>query len=90
MKHVAPLRYDVIFKKAFCDPEIFTAFVRDTVGIQIEIDKVETEKSFMPTVGRIASRFDLFAEDFKNRVIVDIQHVRFPDHYDAFLHYLNV
>jgi hypothetical protein len=23
MKHVAPLRYDVIFKKAFCDPEIF-------------------------------------------------------------------
>ena len=87
MKHVAPLRYDVIFKKAFCDPEIFTAFVRDTVGIEIEIDKVETEKSFMPTIGRIASRFDLFAEDFKNRVIVDIQHVRFPDHYDAFLHY---
>ena len=31
MKHVAPLRYDVIFKKAFCDPEIFTAFVHDAV-----------------------------------------------------------
>ena len=87
MKQVAPLRYDVIFKKAFSDPEIFTAFVRDTVGIEIEIDKVETEKSFMPTIGRIASRFDLFAEDHKNRIIVDIQHVRYPDHYDAFLHY---
>jgi hypothetical protein len=31
MKRVAPLRYDVIFKKAFCDPEIFTAFVNDTL-----------------------------------------------------------
>jgi hypothetical protein len=87
MKHVAPLRYDVIFKKAFCDPEIFTAFVHDTVGIQIEINKVETEKSFQPSIGRVASRFDLFAEDLKNRVIVDIQHVRYPDHYDAFLYY---
>ncbi len=27
------------------------------------------------------------AEDLKNRVVVDIQHVRHPDHYDAFLHY---
>lgn len=87
MKHVAPLRYDVIFKKAFCDPEIFMGFVHDTVGVEIEISKVETEKSFKPPVGRIASRFDLFAEDLKNRVIVDIQHARYPDHYDAFLHY---
>ena len=87
MKRVAPLRYDVIFKKAFSDPEIFTAFVHDVLGIRIEIDKVETEKSFKPPVGRVASRFDLFAEDLKNRVIVDIQHVRHLDHYDAFLHY---
>ena len=87
MKHVAPLRYDVIFKKAFCDPEIFTAFVHAVLGIRIEISKVETEKSFTPTIGRIASRFDLFAEDTKNRLIVDIQHVRYPDHYDSFLHY---
>jgi predicted transposase/invertase (TIGR01784 family) len=87
MKHVAPLRYDVIFKKAFSDPEIFTAFVEAVLGIKLEIDKVETEKSFAPPIGRVASRFDLFAEDLKNRVIVDIQHVRYEDHYDAFLHY---
>jgi hypothetical protein len=87
MKRVAPLRYDVIFKKAFSDPEIFTAFVHDVLGIRIEIDKVETEKSFKPPIGRVASRFDLFAEDLKNRVVVDIQHVRYLDHYDAFLHY---
>ncbi|MCP4347055.1 MAG: hypothetical protein GY795_50590, partial [Desulfobacterales bacterium] len=63
MKEVASLRYGVVFKKAFSDPEIFTAFVRDFLGIEIEIDKVETEKSFGPPVGKIDSRFDLYAED---------------------------
>ncbi|MCP4347551.1 MAG: hypothetical protein GY795_18765 [Desulfobacterales bacterium] len=87
MKKVASLRYGVIFKKAFCDPEIFTAFVRDVVGIKIEIDHVETEKEFDPPIGRVKSRFDLFARDVKNRVIVDIQHERYPDHYHRFLHY---
>ena len=33
------------------------------------------------------SRFDLYAEDLTNRVIVDIQHRRYDDHYDRFLHY---
>ena len=33
------------------------------------------------------SRFDLFAIDKKNRLIVDIQHKRYKDHYDRFLHY---
>ncbi len=87
MRHVAPLRYDVIFKKAFGDPEIFTAFVNDIVGINLEITKVETEKSFQRPVGHVKPRFDLFAEDLKNRVIVEIQHERYPDHYDKFLYY---
>jgi predicted transposase/invertase (TIGR01784 family) len=87
MKEVASLRYGVIFKKAFSVPEIFTAFVRDFLGIEIEIDRAETEKSFDPPVGRVACRFDLYAEDKKNRVIVDIQHERLFDHYDRFLHY---
>jgi len=87
MIKVASLRYGVIFKKAFSDPEIFKAFVRDFLGIELEIDKVETEKAFDPPVGRVASRFDLYAEDKKNRIIVDIQHERHEDHYDRFLHY---
>jgi len=87
MKNVASLRYGVIFKKAFSDPEIFTAFVKDFLGIGIEIDNVETEKTYAPPIGRVASRFDLYAEDKKNRVIVDIQHERYEDHYDRFLHY---
>jgi hypothetical protein len=87
MKQVASLRYGVIFKKAFCVPEIFTGFVRDVLNVTLEIDSVETEKSFPYQVGRVASRFDLFAEDKKNRIIVDIQHARYRDHYDRFLHY---
>ncbi|WP_417909472.1 PD-(D/E)XK nuclease family transposase [Candidatus Electronema sp. PJ] len=87
MKHVAPLRYGVIFKKAFGDPEIFTAFVRDFIGVDIEISKVETEKSFHPPIGPVDAHFDLFAEDSKNRIVVDIQHDRLTDHYDRFLYY---
>ena len=87
MKRVAPLRYGVIFKKAFSQPDIFTAFVRDVLDIEIEIDHVETEKSFPNPIGQVDSRFDLFAEDVKNRIIVDIQHKRFSDHFARFFHY---
>lgn len=87
MKKVASLRYGVIFKKAFCDPEIFTAFVRDMAGVELEIDTVETEKEFDPPIGSVKSRFDLFAQDIKHRLIVDIQHERYSDHYDRFMHY---
>ncbi|RKZ43489.1 MAG: hypothetical protein DRQ41_05175 [Gammaproteobacteria bacterium] len=87
MKQVAPLRYDVIFKKAFSVPEIFTAFVHDFLNIDLEIDTVEKDKVYDPPIGNVAAKFDLYAEDKKNRVIVDIQHVRFPDHYHRFLHY---
>ena len=83
MKHVAPLRYGVIFKKAFCKPEIFTAFVKAVLDIDIEIDTVETEKSFKPAIGKVDCRFDLFAEDKKNRLVIDIQHDRSSDHSGA-------
>jgi predicted transposase/invertase (TIGR01784 family) len=87
VKQVASLRYGVIFKKAFSQPDVFKAFVKAVLGIELEIDKVETEKSFKPTVGYVDSRFDLFAQDDKNRIIVDIQHAQNADHYDRFLHY---
>ena len=59
MKYVASLRYGVIFKKAFGDVAVFTQFVKDFTGIQLEIDKVETEKSFDPPVGNVDSRFEI-------------------------------
>ena len=33
MKQVASLQYGVIFKKAFCDVDVFKGFVRDILGI---------------------------------------------------------
>lgn len=87
MKQVVPLRYDVIFKKAFSVPNIFTAFVRDFLNIELEIDTVEKDKVYTPPIGSIETKFDLYAEDKKNRIIVDMQQVRFPDHYHRFLHY---
>ena len=53
----------------------------------LEIDTVETEKSFKPSLGQVEVKFDLYAEDKKNRIIVDIQHQRHSDHYHRFLHY---
>ena len=87
MKRVASLEYGVIFKKAFSNPFIFTAFVRDILGLEIEIETVETEKEFAKAIGPVATKFDLYAEDRKNRVIVEIQRERRAEHYDRFLHY---
>jgi hypothetical protein len=87
MKQVAPLRYDVIFKKAFGHPHLFTALVKDFAGIQLEIDEVENDKALIPSVGSIATRFDLFAQDKKNRVIVEVQHAYYSDSYERFMYY---
>ena len=87
MQKVASLCYEVIFKKAFCDVEVFKAFAKDFLGIDLKIDKVQTEKKFDPPIGNVDSRFDLYAEDVENRVIVDIQHRRYEDYYERFLHY---
>ena len=85
MKQVAPLRYDMIFKKAFSQPEMFTALVNDLLGIQLEIDEVENDKVF--AVGKVATRFDLFAEDKKNRIIIEVQHAHYSDTYERFVYY---
>ncbi len=41
---------EVIFKKAFTNITVFKAFVRDILGIEVEIDKIETEKKFEPKI----------------------------------------
>ena len=40
MREVASLQYGVIFKKAFSQIDVFKAFVKDVIGIDLEIDKV--------------------------------------------------
>ena len=87
MVEVLPLRYGTLFKKAFSDPEVFSAFVGDVIGVELEFSQVEQEKAFPAPVGKIDIRFDLFGEDPKHRAIVEIQHVRESDAFARFHYY---
>ena len=85
--NVASLKYGVIFKKVFRHPDVFCAFVKDALGIEIKVKEVREEYEYPEPVGHVKVRYDLFAEDLEKRVIVEIQHVRESDFYDRFMHY---
>jgi predicted transposase/invertase (TIGR01784 family) len=84
---LARLDNEVFFKKAFTDEIVFKAFVKDIIGIDIDPDKIETEKGFQPKLGNINFRYDIFAEDLKRRIIIEIQKVEYDHNFDRFLHY---
>lgn len=84
---LARLDNEVFFKKAFTDKIVFKAFVKDIVGIEIEPTTIETEKAFQPKLGNIAFKYDIFAEDVKRRIVVEIQKVEYDHNFDRFLHY---
>jgi len=84
---VVPLRYGTAFKKAFSDPEVFSAFVRDVIGVDLSFTHIEQEKAFLAPVGHVDIRFDLFGEDAKHRAIVELQHVRESDAFSRFHYY---
>ncbi len=78
---------EVIFKKAFTNITVFKAFVRDILGIEVDIDKIETEKKFEPKIGYVDFELDIFAETIDKRVCIEIQRVEYDHHFDRFLHY---
>ncbi|NIM10706.1 MAG: hypothetical protein GTO45_01865 [Candidatus Aminicenantes bacterium] len=84
---LAPLDNGTIFKTAFTDKTVFTAFVKDILGEKIEVDKIETEKKFELKVGNIDIIFDIFAESTDRRVIIEIQRIDYDNNFDRFLHY---
>ena len=84
---LANLDNEVHFKKVFTNVEVFTAFVKDILGIEIHIDKVETEKVLPSKVSAIKFKMDLFAEDEESRTVVEIQKVDYDYTHDRFAHY---
>ncbi len=84
---IGRLDNEVFFKKAFTDKIVFKAFVKDILGIEVEPDKIETEKAFQPKLGNIAFKYDIFAEDVKRRIVIEIQKVEYDHNFDRFLHY---
>ncbi len=85
--HLSRLDNEVIFKKAFTDKLVFTQFVKDVIGIDIKVGKIETEKRFKPKIGYIDFAYDIFAESEDNRIIIEIQRVKYDYNFDRFLHY---
>ncbi len=84
---LARLDNEVFFKKAFTDKIVFKAFVKDIVGIEVDPERIETEKAFEPKIGSINFKYDIFAEDPKKRVVIEIQKVEYDHNFDRFLHY---
>jgi len=87
MTEVVPLKYGSMFKRAFSDPEVFQQFANDVLGININIKQVHTEYEYPEPIGFVASKYDLFAEDEAQRIIVEIQQVKEEDFFDRFLYY---
>jgi hypothetical protein len=84
---LANLDNEVHFKKVFTDVDVFCAFVKDVLGIDMNITKVETEKVLPSKNSAIKFRMDLFAEDKDKRTVVEIQKVDYDYTYDRFTHY---
>lgn len=78
---------EVIFKKAFTDEIVFKTFVKDILGIDFEIGKIETEKKFSPKIGYVDFELDIYAESADKRVCIEIQRVEYDHHFNRFLHY---
>ena len=78
---------EVIFKKAFTDELVFKTFVKDILGIDFEMGKIETEKKFNPKIGSIDFELDIYAESADKRICIEIQRVEYDHHFDRFLHY---
>jgi hypothetical protein len=78
---------EVHFKRVFTDVEVFCAFVKDVLGIDMNIAKVETERVLQNKVSAIKFRMDLFAEDPEQRAVVEIQKIDYDYTYDRFTHY---
>jgi hypothetical protein len=87
MSMLGNLDNEVIFKKAFTNITVFKAFVRDILGIEVEVDKIETEKKFEPKIGFIDFELDIYAETIDKRIVIEIQRVEYDHHFDRLLHY---
>jgi hypothetical protein len=51
MTKVIPLKYGAIFKQVFGELEVFKAFAKDLLGIDLNISQVEKEYEYPETLG---------------------------------------
>jgi len=87
MTEVLSLHSGTVFKHAFSKPNIFREFVRDITGVEINPKQIHTEYEYNEPVGNVKIKYDIFAEDDKERVVVEIQHIKEEDFFARFLYY---
>lgn len=87
MIEVIPLKFGPIFKRIFSRPEVFCRFTSAVLGIPVKVEQVHTEYEYPKAIGYVRNRYDLFAEDVDQRIIVEIQHIKEEDFFDRFLYY---
>jgi len=75
------------FQEGFSSVEVFKRMVKAFTGVNLQIKEVETEKEFHKPVGNVKVKFDLFAEDEKNRTIVEAQHANYSQNFERFYYY---
>jgi hypothetical protein len=75
------------FQEGFSDMAVFKKMVKAFTGVDLQIDEVEIEKEFHRPVGSVKVKFDLFAEDEKNRTIVEAQHANDSQNFERFCYY---
>jgi hypothetical protein len=78
---------EVVFKKAFTDKIVFQCFVKDILGFEVQVGKIETEKRFNPKIGNIDFELDIYAESVDKRICIELQKVQYDYTFDRFLHY---
>ena len=81
---------EVIFKKAFTDKIVFEAFVKDVLGLEVNVGIIETEKKFSPPIGYVDFELDIFAETVDKRTVIELQRAQYDYNFDRFMHYLQM
>jgi hypothetical protein len=81
---------EVVFKKAFTDKFVFEHFVKDILGLDVQVGVIETEKKFTPPIGYIDFKLDIFAETLDKRFAIELQRAQYDYNFDRFMHYLQM
>jgi hypothetical protein len=85
---LAYLDNEVYFTNVFTDIDVFCSLVKDVLGIDINITKVETEAFPLTKIPSIRFGIDLFAKDDENSTLVIIQKIDYDYAYDPYGEYL--
>jgi len=84
---LAALNNQVVFKKLLSNKQILKAFIKDFLGIELQLQTIEVEKKFTPPIGGIDIEIDIFVNDPIHRIVIEIQRERYNYDFDRFWHY---